>query len=205
MKESVKEWTFTIPKELSLWELESRWTLECSESDYKGQNLMARGVLHTIENLLKCRCIKWACITHLEIWNTSYGQKKGRESNWQFHSRPLKVGNHPNFIMCRWCVTYRWKALDESYNFVLDFISIGGLHTKLWVPKVVRVPTLTISGLPLGSPRTKSHLDVSLVERHRIYYKRNGGDFPQVRAVVNLVNLSLPMVRPSTKSAPIMH
>ncbi len=28
-----------------------------------------------------------------------------------------------------------------------------------------------ISELPLGSPRTKCHLDVGFVERHKIYYK----------------------------------
>jgi hypothetical protein len=28
-------------------------------------------------------------------WSPSYGQKKGQESNWQFDSRPLKVGNQP--------------------------------------------------------------------------------------------------------------
>jgi hypothetical protein len=45
---------------------------------------------------------------------------------------------------------------------------------------------------------------VGLVERHSIYYKGEGGDFPHVRAVVNLVSLSLPVARPSTKNAPIM-
>jgi hypothetical protein len=30
---------------------------------------------------------------HLDICSPSYGQKKGQESNWQFDSRPLKVGN----------------------------------------------------------------------------------------------------------------
>jgi hypothetical protein len=25
---------------------------------------------------------KMVCMTHLDIWNISYGQKKGRESNW---------------------------------------------------------------------------------------------------------------------------
>jgi len=30
-----------------------------------------------IEKLLERRCLKWACIAHLDIWNTSYGQKKG--------------------------------------------------------------------------------------------------------------------------------
>jgi len=42
----------------------------------------------------------------------------------------------------------------------------------------VRVPTLGISELPFGSPGTKSHLDVGLMERHVIYYKGEGGGFP---------------------------
>jgi hypothetical protein len=147
-------------------------------------------VLHTIGKLLKHRCLKWSCMTHLHIWNTSYGQKKGRGSNWQFDSQPLKVRNWPDFLTCRCCVTYRWKALDKGYNFVLNLISIGGLHTKLWGPKVTRVPTLAIFGLPLGSLWTKSHLNVGLVERHTIYYKGEGGGFLQVRAVVSLVSPS---------------
>jgi len=53
----------------------------------------------------------------------------------------------------------------------LDFISIRVLHAKLWGPKVTGVPTLGISGLPFGNPGTKCHLDVGLVERHRVYYK----------------------------------
>jgi hypothetical protein len=196
---------FTLPSELSCWELESRWTPEGSKSDYKGQNPMARKNLHIIEKLLKRRCLKWARMTHLDIWNRSYGQKKGRESNWQFDSRPLKVKNRPNFLACRQHAAYRWKALDKGYNFVLDLISIGSLHTKLWGPKIMGVPTLTISGLPLGSAETKSHLDMGLMERQRVYYKGEGGGFPQVRAVVSLVNPSLHVVCPSTKSAPTMH
>ncbi len=99
-------------------------------------------------------------MTHLDISNTSYGQKKGRESNWQFDSRPLKVENCLDFLACRWRATYLWKALDKGYNFALDITSIGGLNTKLWAPKVgtpkvVGVPTLGILGLPLGSPGTK--------------------------------------------------
>jgi hypothetical protein len=102
-----------------------------------------------------------------------------------------------------WRATYCWKALDECYNFDLDLIE--GLDTKLWGPKVVGVPTLGISGFPFGSFGTKCHLDVGLMERHIIYYKGDGGGFPQVRAVVNLVNLNLLMVRPNTKSVPTMH
>jgi hypothetical protein len=62
----------------------------------------------------------------------------------------------------------------------------------LWAPKVARVPTLAISGLPFGSPETKCHLDVGLVEKLRVYYKGEGDGFPQVRAVVNLMNPSCP-------------
>jgi hypothetical protein len=153
---------------------------------------MAWRIIYTIGKLLKRRCLKWARITHLDIWNTSYGQKKGRESNWQFDFRPLKVGNHPDFRSCRWRATYCWKALDEGYNFVLDLISFGGLHTKLWGPNVAGVPTLVISRLPFGSPGTKSHLDMGLIKRHKVYYNGEGGGFPQVRAVVNLVNPSCP-------------
>ncbi|CAM6079621.1 unnamed protein product [Sphagnum tenellum] len=39
----------------------------------------------------------------------------------------------------------------------------------------------------LGVPGEKSHLDVGPVESHRVYYKGEGGGFPQVRAVVSLV------------------
>jgi len=47
-------------------------------------------------------------------------------------------------------------------------------------PKVAGVPTVGILGLPLGSPGTKCHLDVGLVEKHKVYYKGEGGGFPKV-------------------------
>ncbi len=95
--------------------------------------------------------------------------------------------------------------LSTKATFALDFIAIGDLHTKLWGTKVARIPTLAISRLPLGSPRTKSHLDVGLMERHRVYYKGEGGGFPQVRAMVSLVSSNLPVAYPSTKSVSTMH
>jgi len=173
------------PREFHFGELESRWTPESSEGDYKGQNSMAWGVFYINGKLLKLRYLKWACITHLDIWNISYGQK----SNWQFDSQPLKVENRLDFHACRWHATYHWKALDKGYNFALDLISIRGSQAKLWRPKFAGVPTLAISGLPLGSPGTKSHLDVGPVERCIIYYKGEGVGFLQVRPMVNLVCL----------------
>jgi hypothetical protein len=202
VQKSVREWTLTLPSEFPFWELESRWTPEFSEGDGRGQNLLDWRVLYIIEKLLECKCLKWVHMTHLDTWKTNYGQRKGRESNWQFDCWPLKVKNCFNFLACRWRGTYRWKDFNEGYNFALDIISIGGLHTKLWAPKIVEVPNLGISRLPLGNPRTKCHLDVGLVERHKVYYKGEGGGFPQVRAVVSLVSSSLPLAHLSTKSAP---
>jgi hypothetical protein len=72
-------------------------------------------------------------------------------------------------------------------------------------PKLWGIPTLGISGLPLGSPGTKCHLGVGIVARHEVYYKGEGDGFPQVRVVVSLVNMSLPMVRFNTESVQIMH
>jgi hypothetical protein len=109
-----------------------------------GQNSLNWKFPYIIRKLLECKCLKWACITHLDTWNTSYGQKKGQESNWQFDSQPLKVENCPKLCACKWCATYHWKSLNEGYNFSLDLISIGGLQRKLWAPKVAGVPTLGI-------------------------------------------------------------
>jgi hypothetical protein len=87
-------------------------------------------------------------------------------------------GNRPNFLACRWHKTYCWKALDKGYNFALDHISIEGLHTKLWAPKVTGVLVLGILGLPLGSLGTKCHLGASPVARHRVNPLRGGRQHP---------------------------
>ncbi len=72
-------------------------------------------------------------------------------------------------------------------------------------PKVAGISSLRILGLPLGSPGTKCHLDVALVERHKVHYKVEGDGFPQVWAVVTFVSPSLPVALPSTKNVQTMH
>jgi hypothetical protein len=129
--ERIWGWRLTFPSEFPFWELESQWTPEPSKSNCRAQNTLHWGVIYIIGKILKCRCLKWAHMTHLDICNTSYGKKKGQESNWQFDSRPRNVGNRTDFRACRWCATHYWKALDESYNFSWDLIPIRGLNTKL--------------------------------------------------------------------------
>ncbi len=102
-------------------------------------------------------------------------------------------------------MTYHWKALNKGYNFALDLLSIEGLHAKLCASKVVGIPILGILRLAFASLGTKSHLDVAPMESCRVYYKGDGGGFPQVQAVMSLVSPRLPVACPSTKSVPSMH
>jgi hypothetical protein len=117
-------------------DLESSGTPEWLELDSKGQNTSHWGVLGVIGKFLKCRCLKCPRIGHLDICSPSYGQKKGRESNCQFDSRPLKVGNRPLPDLRLESVTWRWKDPDKGYNFGSDLVAIRLCSRELWAPKV---------------------------------------------------------------------
>ncbi len=126
-------------------DLESSGTPERLEFDSRGQNTSHWGVFGVIGNFLKFRCPKCPRIGHLDICSPSYGQKKGRESNCQFDSRPLKVGNRPLPDIRILSATWRWKALEESYNFRLDLVLIRLGSHEIWAPKAL--------GLQLGQFR----------------------------------------------------
>ncbi len=179
--------------------LESSGPRATSELDNRGQNTSPWSVLYTVGKALKCRCRKWPCMSHLDICSTSYGRKKGRESNWQFDSRPQKVGNRPDPWVCRRKTTQHWKALKESYKIASDLIPIRGLSRELLAPKVPRLQTGTISGLPRGSPGNKSHWDAGAVEQCRKYYMGEGGGFARIQAMVSQMNLRSPVACPNTK------
>jgi hypothetical protein len=117
-------------------DLESSGIPECLEFNRRGQNTLHWGVLGVIGKVLKCRCPKWPCIGHLDIFSPSYGQKKGWESNWQFDSRPLKVKNRPLPDIRIGGATWRWKALKKSYNIGLDLTLIRLGNRELCAPKV---------------------------------------------------------------------
>jgi hypothetical protein len=145
--------------------LESSGTLETLELDCRVKPLRLEVFFISLER-------SWSADVESDlvwtVWTSttpSYGRKKGRESNWQFDSRPLKVMNKLDSGMFRWSLTHCWKALEKSYKFSLDFIPIKGLSWELWAPKVPGVQTKTISELLLGSPGTKSYSDVGAVEQ----------------------------------------
>jgi len=134
---------------------ESSGTPENSKRDFRGQNTSYWDVLYTVGKVLKCRCPKWPRMSHLDIYSTSYGRKKGWESNWQFDSWPLKVGNRPDYGACRQSATHHWKALKESYNFGLDLVPIWVWGKKLCVSKVPKVQIGKIRDSTLGVPGKK--------------------------------------------------
>ncbi len=125
--------------------LESSVTPENSELDFRVQISSHLNDLGVIGKVLKCRCPKWPRMSHLDICSLSYRRKTGRESNWQFDPRPLKVRNRPVPNMRSRSATLRWKALFEGYNFGLDLVPIGGRGKELQSPKVPGVQT--------GSPK----------------------------------------------------
>ncbi len=104
--------------------MESSGTPKNSKDDLRGQISLPWCVFYINEKVLKRKCPKWHRMGHLDICSPSYGKKKGRESNYQFDSRPLKVGNRPLPNVASKSATRRWKDLDESCNFSLDFVPI---------------------------------------------------------------------------------
>ncbi len=120
-------------------DVESSKTPECLGFNNKAQNTSHWGVLGVIRKVSKRRYRKWPRIGHLDFCSPSYGQKKGRKSNWQFDSRSLKVGNRPLPDLQIESARCRWKDLDEGYNFGSDLIEIKLHSRELWAPKVLRL------------------------------------------------------------------
>ncbi len=158
-------------------DLESSGIPEFLEFDSKAQNTLHWDVLGVIGKVLKRRYRKWPRIDHLDICSPSYGQKKGRESNWQFDSRPLKVENRL-FPTSELRVGYVVEKISPRATSLVQTLSrldfaVGSCE----LPKS-QDSTLdnfgTISGLQPrspGSPGKKWHSGVGAVECHIIYYR----------------------------------
>jgi hypothetical protein len=177
-------WSPTLGK---VEDLESSGTPECLELDSKEKNTSHWGVLGVIGKVLKRRYRKCPRIGNSDICSPSYGQKKGRESNWQFDSRPLKVRNRPLPDVRFESAIRRWKDVDEGYNFGLDLIEIQFCGRELWRFKVSGVPPGqfrdSISGVPgicaVRMPPPRRGAENTIGSKVMAY--------SQVRAVVSLV------------------
>ncbi len=151
--------------------LESFGTPKNSELEFKCQNTLHWRFFYINVKVLKCRCPKWPRMCHLDICSPSYGQKKGRESNWQFDSQPLKVGNRPLSDVCWRSATWRWKALEESYNFGFKPHSNRRSEPGDMSSQSPKTPTRDNFGTPPWESREKEPFGCSLHrELQRILY-----------------------------------
>ncbi len=139
---------------------------------------------------MKRRYRKWPRIGHLDICNPSCGQKKGRESNWQFDSRPLKVGNRPLidlFLTSELRVRYVVEKISTRATSLVQTLLRSDFAVGSYELPKSGTSTGTISRLQLGSPGKKCHSGASAAEWHIEYYREDGGGTSRVRAMVCLV------------------
>ncbi len=76
---------------VATWSLDGLPNLQITFIELKTPRIEA--FFYIIGKILKFKCLKRVRMTHLYICNTSYGNKKGRESSWQFDFRPQKIRN----------------------------------------------------------------------------------------------------------------
>jgi hypothetical protein len=155
---------------MGIWE--SSKTPKNSEFDRRGQSTLPWSFFYTIEKVLKCRCRKWPRMSHLDICSTSYGRKKGWESNWQFDYWPLKVENRPEVMNSQSCEspnrdsfrTPPWES-QEKVSFgcrcrgQMQRILYGG---RWWLPRVRAVVSHVSPGAPMACPNTESASECKL-------------------------------------------
>jgi hypothetical protein len=99
-----------------------------------------------------------------------------------------KIENRPNLFVCRRRATFRWKKLSTKTITLLQTAPQLEVCSQSYrAPKSRESQLAGFRDSHSGVPGEKSHLDVGSVASHRIYYKGEGGGFPQVRAMVNLV------------------
>jgi hypothetical protein len=136
--------------------LESPGTPKNLELEFRGQNTSHWGVLYIIEKVLKCRCPKWPRMSHLDICNPSYGQKKGQESNttksrestssWRLHQK------------CDMALESSWRELQLWFNPRPD----PSLGREVMNAQSPESPNRDNFGTPLWESREKEAFGCSL-------------------------------------------
>jgi hypothetical protein len=138
--------------------LESSGTPKNSEDDLKDQNTLPRNIPYIVGKIFKLRCLQCPRILDLDIYTPSYGQKKGRESNCQFNSRPLKAKIN-QFPMSNFGVQYVIGKISTRATTLVQTLLQSEVKARsydLSKSQESEIETLWwISGLQLGSPGKK--------------------------------------------------
>jgi hypothetical protein len=139
---------------------------------------------------------------HLNICNTSYGKKKGWESNWQFDSRPIKSreSTGPQGVQVK-CDTSLENSRQELQVCFRPHPN-SRFEKRVTSPQSVKSPNRDSFGTPPWESWDKKPFGCRCREEaQRILY---GGRWwlPRVQAVVSLVSPKSPVACPNTKSVP---
>jgi hypothetical protein len=95
--------------------------------------------------------------------------------------------------VCKWCATYHWKKSRRWVTTLLPTSSQMEVCMRSYVPPKSQECQLWEFRDPhLGVMGQKAIWMWPPVERRKIYYKGEGGGFPQVQAVVSLMSPSCP-------------
>jgi hypothetical protein len=93
--------------------------------------------------------------------------------------------------MCAGGVRPGVRKLSKRATSLVETSSRSEVGARSYdVPKSRESKTGTVSGLHFGSPGKKCHSDASAVEKHREYYREDGGGTSRVWAVVCHVSSS---------------
>jgi hypothetical protein len=146
MGEGAKDETQWLPSALPLWELYSYESCECSEPWLERKASTKLGPHDTINKALKCKCLKWARIVHLNLIFMNYDQKKGWESNWEFDFRPQIPWMQWSNDVWLGRVIHHWKDLFEGYLCIFFKNLIWKIyeHPKFWDNKSPNFKTIIV-------------------------------------------------------------
>jgi hypothetical protein len=93
--------------------------------------------------------------------------------------------------MCAGGVRHGVEKLSKRATSLVQTLSQSEVEARSYdVPKSQESKTEKVSRLHFGSPGKKCHSDASVAERHKEYYREDGGNTSRVRAVVCHVSLS---------------
>jgi hypothetical protein len=117
----------------------------------------------------------------------------------------INIQESPRFpcvkVACNISLKSSWWGLKFRFR---PHLNQRSAH-KIMGLQSCEVLILGILRFPLGSPETKCHLGASPVAKLRVYYKGEGGGFPQIRAMVSFVSPCLLVARSCTKGAQTTH
>ncbi len=198
MQKSVKEWALTLPNELPHWELDSRWTPKFSEADCRGQNSLDWKVLYIIRKLLERRCLNefaWS------IWVFKiYVMAKRRVGN---QNATLGIAL---IYLCVGVMPHTVAKMLMRNTTLLSISSRSKFFERSYGPPKLRESQFRkFRDSNLGVLGQNDIWVLAPWPSIKKHYKREGGGFLQVRAMVSLMSLCLLVVRSCTKSAPTIH